>query len=358
MVADMARRLRVDYKGAIHHVTVRGVAQQAIFRDDSDRRRFLKRLGDGVAECGVRVYLFCLMPNHAHLLVETPRANLSTFMHKLQTAYTVYFNLRHQRAGHLMQGRFGDVLVENGAHLLKLSRYVHLNPVNVEGLNALAPEERTRALRKYEWSSYQGYAGLAKPFAFVDEGPVLAAMEPHRTNQERAYRRYVETGIAKTDEELHAMLTTCRWGIGGQDFVDRARSLHTHKAMCVRRQEDVSFRRTEDHLSADTVLRAVARTFAVDDARLRRRQYGCVPRAVAALMLSRHAGMNQRDIGTFLNMGTGSAVCRQLSRLRNALEQDAGLNRCVAELHSTLHQRTTSLPTSTNLNCQGLTLGD
>lgn len=103
----IARKLRVQYEGAISHVTVRGVERRRIFDDDADRERFLNRLGEAVAEYGVRLYLFCCMRNHAHVVCETPRANLSAFMLKLQTAYTVYYNLRHRRAGHLMQGRFG-----------------------------------------------------------------------------------------------------------------------------------------------------------------------------------------------------------------------------------------------------------
>ena len=81
----MARKLRVQYEGAMYHVTMRGVERRAIFKDDEDRERYLVRLGEAVEEYGVRVYLFCLMRNHAHLLVETPQANLSAFMHKLQT---------------------------------------------------------------------------------------------------------------------------------------------------------------------------------------------------------------------------------------------------------------------------------
>jgi REP element-mobilizing transposase RayT len=108
----MARKLRVEDPGAIYHVTVRGVERRPLFVDDRDRERFVRRLGDAVAEYGVRLYLFCLMGNHVHLLIETPQANLSAFMHKVQTAYTVYFNLRHGRSGHLMQGRFGAEPVE------------------------------------------------------------------------------------------------------------------------------------------------------------------------------------------------------------------------------------------------------
>jgi len=99
----MARRLRIQFPGAIYHVTARGVERRRIFVDDVDRTRFLTQLGATARQCHVRLYLYCLMANHVHLVLETELLNLSQFMHKLETAYAVYFNLRHRRAGHLLQ---------------------------------------------------------------------------------------------------------------------------------------------------------------------------------------------------------------------------------------------------------------
>ena len=147
----MARKLRVQFEGAIYHVTIRGVDRRRIFDDDADRDRFLLKLGEAAEACGVRLYLFCLMTNHVHLLAETPHANLSVFMHKLQTDYTVYYYLRHRRSEHLMQGRFGAVLVQGDEYLLKLSRYIHLNPVFIRAQKAKTQEKRVKALR--EWTS-------------------------------------------------------------------------------------------------------------------------------------------------------------------------------------------------------------
>jgi len=93
----MARPQRIEYEGAVYHVTVRGNERRAIFQDDADRGRFLCVLGESVERFDVRLYLFCLMSNHVHLVVETPRANLGQFMHRVETAYTVYFNRRHGR---------------------------------------------------------------------------------------------------------------------------------------------------------------------------------------------------------------------------------------------------------------------
>ena len=151
----MARKPRILIPGGLYHVTSRGNERQVVFRDDRDRLRFLERLADSLAVHDVRVFLYCLMPNHLHLLVETPKGNLDRFMGSLLTGYAVYFNLRHQRAGHLMQGRYGAQVVEGNEYLLKLSRYVHLNPVQVTEIRERSLTERIQILREYRWSSFR-----------------------------------------------------------------------------------------------------------------------------------------------------------------------------------------------------------
>jgi len=115
----MARKLRIQYEGAIYHVTFRGNARQAIFGDDRDRERLTERVGEGAEDFGVRVYGYCWMGNHGHLLLETPAANVSAFMASVLSGYTVYYNLRHETSGHVMQGRFGSTVVSGDAYLLR-----------------------------------------------------------------------------------------------------------------------------------------------------------------------------------------------------------------------------------------------
>jgi REP element-mobilizing transposase RayT len=150
----MARPQRIEYEGAVYHVTARGNERRAIFRDAADREQFLRVLRERVERFEVRLYLFCLMTNHIHLVVETPRANLGRFMHRLQTAYTIYFNRRHKRSGHLLQGRYGAWLIEKDAYILRLSRYVHLNPVFTASARSKPVSEQIIMLRRYPWSSY------------------------------------------------------------------------------------------------------------------------------------------------------------------------------------------------------------
>ncbi len=333
----MARRLRIQFKGAIYHVTVRGVDRRRLFDDDADRQRFLLRLGESADEQGVRLYLFCCLSNHVHLLCETPRANLSAFMHSLQTAYSVYYNRRHQRVGHLMQGRFGATLVSGDPYLLTLSRYIHLNPIADRPAKSLSLTERIGRLRAYRWSSYRGYAGLATPYDWMDEAPILGLTGASSTHgQRRAYRRYVEAGIAETDEEFNAVLKTSRWGIGDAAFQARVRALHADRVREAKRPEDASFRRAAESASVAEVLEAVARGFGVPTASLRQRQYDCPTRAAAAFMLARHAGMNQREIAALLGLGTGSAVSHQLRGLREQQTHDAALNERLARIGAVL----------------------
>lgn len=328
----MARKLRIQFEGAIYHVTLRGMERRRLFDDDRDRERFLKRLGEAVEEYGVRLYLFCVMRNHIHLLVETPQGNLSAFMHKLQTAYTVYYNLRHRRAGHLMQGRFGAEPVEGDSYLLRLSRYIHLNPVFTYGMKQLPMEQRVRDLRSYRWSSYRGYAGLEEGHGFVDDAPLLSLTDGPAKRRRQSYARYVEAGLSETDTQFAKLMRSPRWGVGDGVFQARVRDLHTDRVQAARRPEDASFRRVSALLPAETVLEAVGREFGMEVAVLRQRQYACVARAVAALLLGRFAGMNQRDTGGYLGIGTGVSVSLQLKRLRERLARDPSLSQQVTGL--------------------------
>jgi putative transposase len=160
----MSRAPRIEFEGALYHVVTRGDRREAIFLDDKDRLEYLE---EGADRYGVLVHCYVLMGNHFHLVVTTPKANLSKWMHQLKTAYTVYFNRRHRMVGHLFQGRFKSVVVEAESYLLELSRYLHLNPVTGEILGEGTPEERRERLRSYTWSSYRGYAGLGKSKRFV-----------------------------------------------------------------------------------------------------------------------------------------------------------------------------------------------
>jgi putative transposase len=159
----MARPIRVEFPGAVYHATARGNERREIFRDETDRERFLQTLSEMVERHGLRIQAYCLMPNHYHLLVATPRANLSRALGWLQATYTARFNDRHRRRGHLFQGRFKAQLIEADEYARWLVEYIHLNPVRPRQRGALIPLQRARDLARYPWSSHRDYAGKRRP---------------------------------------------------------------------------------------------------------------------------------------------------------------------------------------------------
>ena len=184
----MARPLRIEYPGALYHVTARSSGRAEVFRDDGDREAFLATLGGIVGRLGWLCHAYCLMDDHYHLLVETPEANLSRGMRQLNGVYTQHFNRAHGRTGNVFQGRFKAVLVEKEAYLLELCRYMVLNPVRA-GL--------VRAAKDWRWSSYRATAGKAPAPAFLTTDWVLARC-PGDGGPRRAYRRFVAAGRGAT----------------------------------------------------------------------------------------------------------------------------------------------------------------
>jgi putative transposase len=324
-VFGMARKLRVEYKGATYHLTVRSNGGRELFDDDTDRRYLLDRMAEAVETYQVRIYLFCLMSNHVHLVVETPRANLGRFMQSVLTGYGVYYNRRHGTHGHVTQGRYGARLVEGNAYLLKLSRYVHLNPVKIARMKSRPVQERLAALEKYEWSSFPAYAGLAPRNGFVDYEPVLALLEGPKKGREGRYRQFVGTGAATDDEEFQAAMWRSAHCIGSDDFreevEDRYRALVGGRVA----SEDISFRRVKGGVPAETILQAVGAVAGVDVKELTTRQRDSRWRAVAARMLCRYGGLTQRAVAPLLGVRTGVAVSCQLRNLARLLKSDKAL---------------------------------
>ena len=157
----MARPVRIEFENAVYHVTARGNERKDIYRDDADRLCFLETLEEAVERFGVVIHAFCLMPNHYHLLLQTPRANLSDSAGWLQATYSIRFNCRHRRSGHLYQGRFKAHLIEADSYARHLIKYIHLNPVRPRDKRLPIPVKRRVELSRYRWSSHCAYAGVA-----------------------------------------------------------------------------------------------------------------------------------------------------------------------------------------------------
>ena len=244
----------------------------------------------------------------------------------------LYFNRRHHRVGHLYQGRFGAQLVEGDEHLLKLSRYIHLNPVQVRAWRNRTLEMRLKHLRDYRWSSYPGYAGLQKRQDPVAYAPIMA-MLPGSGATAKHYRRFVETGLAETDEEFVSLLQENRWVLGSDRYRDQVESRLQDQASG-RRPEDAGLRSVRRWEDAETVLADVCRVLGVEASDLSRKRRDGTQRAVAAYALVRRAGLTQRQVADRLGMQTGAAVSLLIRSLKRRIENDAMTRRVTERLSS------------------------
>jgi putative transposase len=184
----MARPLRIEFPGALYHVTSRGDGQDDIYRGDTDRQAFLAVFGEVCERFNWWAHAYCLMTNHYHLLVETPDGNLSKGMRQLNGVYTQRFNAEHGRCGHVFQGRYKAIIVQKEAYLTELSRYVVLNPVRA-GMVA-RPED-------WPWSSYRATLGDLPCPPWLRRDWLLATFGETEAAAVAAYRRFVEDGIGE-----------------------------------------------------------------------------------------------------------------------------------------------------------------
>jgi putative transposase len=208
----MARPLRIEFPGAVYHVTSRGNARAEIFADTADRQTFLLLLESAVNRFNWICHAYCLMDNHYHLMIETPDGNLSMGMRHLNGVYTQSFNRRHKRIGHVFQGRFKAVIVEKESHLLELCRYVVLNPVRA-GMVA-SPQ-------KWRWSSYRTTVGNAKKESYLSTDWILGQFGETKSGARIKYRQFVKDRMVEKEapwEKLKGQII-----LGSDAFIERAR---------------------------------------------------------------------------------------------------------------------------------------
>ena len=295
----MSRPLRLDHAGAVWHVTCRGNEKREIFRGDDDRRDLLRGLGRVVRVCRWRVHAYVLMGNHYHLLLETPEPNLSWGMRQLNGIYSQAFNRRHDRVGHLFQGRFKAILVEKDAHLLELIRYVVLNPVRA-GL-VEAPEI-------WDWSNFRATAGLATRPIWLEIDWTLAQFGGGALAADR-YRQFVEAGRVKTATPWVNLRQQVF--LGGDHF--RRKVQHRIDGMSPCREVPWEQRHSV-RPDFDAIVREAAREFDADLAELSRRRIS--PMRLAVAYLARHeAGLRATEFASRLGVERWAA-----SRLANRAE--------------------------------------
>src|SRR6056297_1189667 len=216
----MSRPLRIEYPDAWYHVMNRGRRDEAIFADKKDYQCFVDLLKETSEMWGIKMAAYCLMPNHYHLLAQTPHANLSRSMRHVNGVYTQRYNRRHGCDGQLFRGRYKSIVVEEDSYLLQLVRYIHKNPVKA-GL-AKTPGD-------YSWSSHKAYVSGAKQWYWVYKDFLLSMLTPDKNVRVKAYKAF----MAETDDEMEKILEGKKWPsfLGSDGFAEWIKAkFHESKA--------------------------------------------------------------------------------------------------------------------------------
>ena len=297
----MSRPLRIEYEGAVYHVTARGNARQTIFSDAEDRERFLSLLAREIGQQGWLCHAYCLMDNHYHLLIETPEANLSKGMRRLNGTYSQRYNARHGRVGHLLQGRYKSILVEKESYLLELCRYIVNNPV-AAGM--------TKSPADYPWSSYPATAGLATCPPWLKTDWVLAQFSSDNDAAVKSYTDFVSRANESCSpwSELKGQI----W-LGKEEFLRRMEALASESAP--ENIPDAQLRPTRP--SIDTVLQQVAKQQGVSAEMILSRASKSGYRQ-AVYLLRRKANLSLKEVAQLFGISAG-----RVSQIQNEIEKTA-----------------------------------
>ena len=322
----MARPLRVQYPNAVYHVTCRGNEQKAVFRDDGDRRQFLQKLTHSLDIYTVKLYSYVLMTNHFHLLVETPLGNLGEFMRHFNISYTGYFNHRHQRAGHVYQGRYKSILVDKEAYLSILSRYIHLNPIRTRLMAKASPRDKMNYLRRYRWSSLAGYLEKRKKESFIEYAVVLGEYGGETERGRRGYQRALYGDLVGEVEIKGAIVGQSI--LGGEEFISW---INRTFFKGVEDRERPSLRAIRRHEEKEEVLKVIEEVTGKGLKKIREEKG--VLRQMSMELLYRVGGLRGQEIGELFGVGYTS-VSQERRRLRDRLRDDRRAQSLFKQLHA------------------------
>jgi len=317
----MARPLRIEYPGAWYHIMNRGRRSEKIFLDESDYRMFLLLLEETSEIWNVRVAAFCLMPNHYHLLIQTPDANIAKAMRQINGIYTQRFNRKHAYDGPLFRGRYKSNLVSEDEYLLALVRYIHKNPVKAGIVDDL---------KEYIWSSHKGYLSSARKWEWLHKGFIFSMLSSNKKEWRKLYMQLMED---EEDQEVERILERKKWPpvIGPKEFDNKIKN----KFYALKINDEVP----ESKILApgiDIIIRSVAAHYNVSQDDILKTQRGVLnePRNVSVYLMRvlRHDSLKQ--IGEIFNTKKYSSISSIIERMKKQISGDPKFKKKIDNLSS------------------------
>jgi putative transposase len=327
----MARPLRIQFPGAHYHVMCRGNGRQKIFYGEDDQKKFVFLLAESSKTYSIRLHAYILMDNHYHLLIQTPKPNCAEFIRRLNVTYVGWFNHRHDRCGHLFQGRYKAIVIEADSYLLEVSRYLHLNAICSSQFSVSGFERRLHHASSYKWSSLPGYMRPKEAAAFVYYDQILSMI-----GGRKSYTQFIIDGIKRKPENP---FKDVKYGLllGDESFVRKMR------AECIEegsKQEQPSYRElVVRRVNPRQVIRYVTDACGIKENVILDYYGDSEARGIVAELLYRYSDLTQSQIGDMLGGISYSAV----SKLRSRLQRRIANNKRIAALYKEVERRVREL---------------
>lgn len=312
----MARPYRLQSEDCFYHITSRGDDRKKIFISEGDFIKFLEYVSLAKAKFKFYLYVYCLMPNHYHLLLETSQPNISRIMHYINGSYTTYFNIRHKRCGHVFQGRFKSIVVDKDSYFLELSRYIHLNPLKAQMIDSS---------EKYPWSSYSGYLG--KRDDLLDKDKIQQCLDMG-TNQ---YKQFVEEGIKHSADPFKNVYAGFLLG-SGVFIKDKLKSLGAQVE-----GDEIAYKQIINcQIAKDDIIKALTDKYHTTLEQIRASKRRPMKEKMLMLyLLNANTGLTKKEIGLELGMKP-AAVSKAALRTGQLIRQNKSLRREIEEIMSTV----------------------
>ncbi len=339
----MPRPLRIEAAGMWYHIMNRGVLRKEIFVCDEDYQRFLENLTDNCKKFNVEIHSYVLMPNHFHFFLKTNEANLSRFMHGQLTSYTTWFNLKYERVGHLFQGRYKSIVIDNNNYGTEISRYIHLNPVRTKENLELNLREKRKLLKNYKWSSFSAMVGLKPALPFLVIHDTLESFGDNYEEQIKNYIDFVEEGI-KRDLDNPFEKAVAQLVLGSETFVREIQSMNKIGNKIDKKNNKKSRDEIRGFISLpiEKIFEVVCKGFDVDIQSILRNGKGSrnvEPRQITFYLAAKYCAglMTLNKIGRLMGCKSGSSVSMAIKRINKLIENDTNLKSKLKRLEDELN---------------------
>lgn len=303
----MSRPIRITYPGAWYHVMNRGRRREKIFHEAADYNEFIRVLQEASSQFSLHVSAYCLMPNHYHLLVQTPHGNLSRCMRHVNGVYTQRFNRFHDCEGQLFRGRYKAVLVENNEYLLHVMRYIHRNPLEAN---------MVRRLEDFSWSSHHGYISQAKRWDWLHKNFILDILTDKKSRRQQEYFSFVSLSNSTEIDHFYSLKNLPAM-LGSVLFQEKVKN--KYNGLLFDREVSIG---KELVFSSERILAVVKEYFSITEEQLFAVKRGTSnpARDISMYLLKKYRQDTLNEIGSVLGIKHYSTVSNGIIRAKKGIE--------------------------------------